>query len=261
MARIILGALINDIRNAIGALVFSSWKGINYVRDKAITVANPNSDSQAAIRARLSDLSKRWYNTLTDAQRAVWEEYALQLGSAQDSNQAQEGGTKVVIPQNRGVMSGFNAYVMANALGFSAGIFPLGFHVDNAPLGVDPPNAPTNLACECRSISGNGNVLSLTWNKPIEPPTLGIGRYRIWLLSLDAGVHRQIVLNLASANEATVVVLVNIAQGQQSDIRFLPGHYHIQIDFINPNGQKSPPSNVCQTKLEPVTEPCLVIPP
>lgn len=261
MARIILGPIVNDIRNAIGSSVFSVWKGINYIRSKGATVSNPNSSSQAAIRARLSDLAKRWYNTLTTEQRMVWEEYADQLGSAQGSDQAQEGGTKVVIPQNRGVMSGFNAFVMLNSLAFSAGRYGQGEYTDDAPLNIDPPNAPTGLTCECRSISGNGNVLSLDWTAPVTPPALENARTRIWLLSLDAGVHKQMVFNLDAAQEATVVVQVNIAQGQLTDIRFCPGHYHIQLDTISDVGQKSAPSNVCQTFLQPIGDACEVIPP
>lgn len=245
MARIILSGLLNDIRNAVGSLVYSAWKGVHYVRNKAATVSNPNSTDQANIRARMSAAAKRWYDVLTAIQRNLWNEYAQGLGSAEGSDSAQEGGTKVVIPTNRGIMSGFNAYVMAMCLNYTAGIYGISAWSDDAPLGITPPNAPTDLVC-LACAAGAQNQIMLTWVDPAEPPALGIGRIRIFAVSLDGGVHRQQVDNVAKGNENYAFINAKSAQGQENLIHNLPGHYHIQIDAVNQHGQKSAPSNVCQ---------------
>lgn len=258
MARIILSGLLNDIRNAVGSLVYSAWKGVHYVRGKAATVSNPNSTDQANIRARMSASAKRWYDVLTVAQRDLWNEYAQGLGGAGEGDQAQEGGTKVVIPTNRGIMSGFNAYVMAMCLNYTAGIYAMGTWSDDAPLGITPPNAPTNLACNA-CYADPYNVIQLTWVDPAEPPALGIGRIRIFAVSLDGGVHRQQIANVAKGAQIYTFQKAKSAQGAENWIHNLPGHYHVQIDAVGQYGQKSAPSNVCQPIIPapPVTlDPC-----
>lgn len=250
-ARIVLGALINDIRNAIGSVVFSSWKGVNYIRGKAVTVSNPNSGDQANMRARLAAAAKYWYDTLTAGQRAGWEEFAQQQGSSSDSEQAQEGGTKVVIPDNRGVMSGFNAFCMVQCLGYSAGTHGMGDFLASAPLGIEPPNAPTDLLCVCYGdgIAPANNYFRLDWTAPVPTPNLSSARIRIWGVSLDGGVHRQLIGSVDVSLETFQIDTVKAAQGQTFDIGTLPGHYHLQVDCISGYALKSPPSNVCQPQI------------
>lgn len=252
MARIILSDILNDIRNAIGAHVYSVWKGVHYIREKAGTISNPRSAAQESIRARIAAAAKYWYAVLTDEQRALWEEYAKGMGSSTDSNSVQGGGTKNLIPTNRGVMSGFNAFILINGLNYSAGVAPTGLYIVDAPIGIDPPNAPTNLTGNCYTHSVGDpkkNYVELAWVDPLTPPDLGAGRIRIWGLSLDGGVHRQILGNEETGKQIFLVDNVRIAQGRTVPIADLPGHYHFQIDFIGTKGQKSPPSNVCQVEL------------
>lgn len=53
-----------------GALVFSKWKGRNYIRQH-VTPANPKSGPQVGIRAMMKFLSQNW-DALSDAQKADW---------------------------------------------------------------------------------------------------------------------------------------------------------------------------------------------
>ncbi|MBA7658682.1 hypothetical protein ES703_66641 [subsurface metagenome] len=53
MATITPSVLISDIRNKAGSVVFSSWKGRNYIR-KYVIPGNPKSDDQMAIRNAFS---------------------------------------------------------------------------------------------------------------------------------------------------------------------------------------------------------------
>ncbi|MBA7552426.1 hypothetical protein ES705_44987 [subsurface metagenome] len=237
MARVWLSEILNDIRGSVKNHVYSVWKGLNYIREKAVSISNPSSFFQQRIRAKTAATSKRWYATLTQGQRDLWNEYA----EAMPPKEGDGGGTKQVIPDNRGTMSGFNAYVMINMLATSANVTGGDAFLDDAPIGIDAPNAPTGLACEW---NGATCCIDLTWNDPIA--VLVGSKIRVWFLSLDAGVHKQTLLGIALTLEAASICNVRVALGASTEIFNTPGHYHIQIDCVGPNGQKSPPSNVCQ---------------
>lgn len=240
MARIWLSEVLNDIRGSIKNHVYSVWKGLNYLREKAVTISNPNSIYQATIRAKVTAISKRWYDTLTAGQRSLWIEYAEAL----TPKEGDAGGTKNLIPDNGGVMSGYNAYIMLNMLAYSAGVIDDILFIDDAPIGITPPNAPTVLL-------GTWDVptccITLTWTDPVA--ALVGTKIRVWVVSLDSGAHKQKRTALALAVEAYSLCDVRVALGSLQNIRLLPGHYHIQIDAVGPNGQKSPPSNICQVTV------------
>jgi len=254
MARIYFSEIVQAMSGSIQNHVYSAWKGLAYIRNKAISIINPRSADQQDMRARTAAASQRWYSGLTDAQRALWNEYAQGLGSAsKQTGPASDGGggTKQLIPGNGGVMSGYNAYVMANGLAFSGGCLAMDVFEDDAPLGIDAPSAPTDLTCIYCKANGH-SVIRLTWTDPVTyPPD---SRLRIWATSLDGGVHKQLVANVALALETYDIEQVNIALGQLAYVEALPGHYHIQVDAISPEGLKSPPSNICQVEVT-VAEP------
>lgn len=60
-----------------GAIVFSKWKGRNYVR-QLVKPANPKSPMQVSMRAMLKFLSQNWAN-VGSATQDTWEDYAAQL--------------------------------------------------------------------------------------------------------------------------------------------------------------------------------------
>lgn len=53
-----------------GAIVFSKWKGRNYVRS-LVTPANPRSGAQTGFRQSMKFLSQAWA-ALSDAEKATW---------------------------------------------------------------------------------------------------------------------------------------------------------------------------------------------
>ncbi len=64
-----------DASGSIGdALVYSKWKGRNYVRRHAIP-SNPKSPGQVSVRAMLKFLTQYW-DDLTEGEQADWEERA-----------------------------------------------------------------------------------------------------------------------------------------------------------------------------------------
>lgn len=74
-----------------GALVFSKWKGRNYVRS-LVKPANPQSGGQTGVRAAFKFLSQEWAG-LGTTEKATWDDLAEQL-----------------------VVSPFNAYMRFNLL-------------------------------------------------------------------------------------------------------------------------------------------------
>lgn len=54
-----------------GVLVFSKWKGRNYIR-QLVTPANPKSGGQVGVRSMFKFLSQVW-DGLSDANKALWE--------------------------------------------------------------------------------------------------------------------------------------------------------------------------------------------
>jgi len=55
-----------------GTLVFSKWKGRNYIRERVIP-SNPKSGGQVGVRAMFKFLAQNWQN-LTAGNQATWED-------------------------------------------------------------------------------------------------------------------------------------------------------------------------------------------
>lgn len=68
-------ALITAASGSIGGMTAAHNKGGMYLRSRS-TPINPNTPFQQAMRANLGSLATEWNDTLTDAQRSAWEDYA-----------------------------------------------------------------------------------------------------------------------------------------------------------------------------------------
>jgi len=81
-------------------------------------------------------------------------------------------------------------------------------------------------------------------------PTVPVGsKVRIWLLSYDAHVHKQHVATVDSGVGFWIPDTVRVAGGREVPIASMPGHYLIQADVIDPNGNQSPPSNTIRITI------------
>lgn len=67
-----------DLSGSLGGIVASHNRGGPYFRNRAIPV-DPGSVFQLVIRGFVSALTSLWLNTLTPAQRAAWDLYALNV--------------------------------------------------------------------------------------------------------------------------------------------------------------------------------------
>lgn len=78
MVRVYAPALSLDASGTIGnAMVFSKWKGRNYVRERVVP-ANPKSGPQVGVRAMFKFLAQIW-DGLTTVNKATWEDRGDQL--------------------------------------------------------------------------------------------------------------------------------------------------------------------------------------
>jgi hypothetical protein len=236
MAKIKLVAPVSDIRGELGGVVYSNWKGIAYTRDLATAISNPESLAQEAVRASLSSLSQRWLSTLTDAQRAAWEEYAQQRGSAKGADRVV--GYKSLMPDLGKIMTGKNAYVSTNAQLGRWSIAP----VDDAPLGINAPGAPTTLAVSY--VAGPPKKHTLTW---VDPAGMDAAGYIcIWGESPKL-FHRQLVAVVEHGVQTYDVTQMRGAGGELLSI--VSGIYRYQVCAWDSHGQRGPGGNIVSNNI------------
>lgn len=198
MPRVVLSGLLQDIRGSMGGSTFSAWKGLNYLRNKAVTVGNPQTPAQMGIRAQFGESAVMWTG-LTDAQRALWEEYAQSLKVAPGKNPVV--GDFGLIPNPSGAQSGFNAYIGANQILEGAG----------QPRVTVPPIYGSPYA----------TVLTVAWVSPnitvdfIATPKVDAGApakfLEIWLKGWWKGSHAYITTTVALPEPPVVPPTINIS--------------------------------------------------
>lgn len=67
--------IITASSGSLGGLTFSHNRGGMYVRARVVPV-NPNTPLQGVVRQQMANLTNRWANILTPAQRDAWDTYA-----------------------------------------------------------------------------------------------------------------------------------------------------------------------------------------
>ncbi len=74
---VVQNTLIGRARQKIGGSVFSSWKGINVLKSKPLTVANPKTDAQMVQRNALKILTEL-YRQVSGAVQVGFKQQAIQ---------------------------------------------------------------------------------------------------------------------------------------------------------------------------------------
>lgn len=129
MVRVNAPAMSLDASGTLaGTMVFSKWKGRNYVRQRVIP-ANPKTVKMVSVRAMFKFLTQRWDPDLDAADYASWQERADDM-----------------------IVSTFNAYVSYNQKRWKSFLAPS--HLDPAPLGMTLP--------VCAGYYGTGGVRMAT---------------------------------------------------------------------------------------------------
>ena len=246
MARFKLGEIMMDIRGSVRNHVYSVWNGTHYLRTNAEEIGNPKTEkTQDPLRARIDYLSKQWHEGLTDAQRAGWEVFAKAQGSKglRDKNK----GENCIIPQNLGLMSGYNAYLMLNLQGWSVNpLVEAAFYLADAPIGYDGTVITTAVTASYNAGTG---AIDITYNIPASYGAWRTGMtnpaaIRVWHKP-PGGLHSRIGTTMAcpagSEGAAGAASIPGIVQYGIS-LANPPGHHIICIDSISSFGLKSAPS-------------------
>lgn len=75
--KVIFGNAVQDARGKLNGNVYSKNRAGSYVRTK-VTPVNRRTSYQTAVRAAFTSNTKGWGNTLTNAQRLAWIDFASQ---------------------------------------------------------------------------------------------------------------------------------------------------------------------------------------
>lgn len=150
---------------SIGGVTYSRNKGGMYTRARAIPT-NPNSPRQAAVRAAMANLVVQWGETLTQAQRDIWIDYAAnvtvtnRLGE-QVHRSAQQMFLRGCIPR---VLAGLDLPT------FGPFAFDLGFFTEPT-LTIDTANDEVDVAFEASDPWANedGAAMIIQASRPQNP--------------------------------------------------------------------------------------------
>lgn len=245
MARITPSALVDDIKGSVGGVTFSSWKGLSYVKAKAKSVRNPATQDQVAVRNAMTFFSRRYYDDLTDAQRAEWDQYAQEVAGAERSDQVQGGFGSRVVPQRQWQRSGYNWFVAINVgLVTALGVDHYAAPIDDAPLGQTPPSQLVFTDLTYDNTTGK-----FSWSA-IAPQDFGHAtsvRMRVWVLPNFgyARIQLQGTLDTEGAALGPADLDALIIQRTTLTAPLPDGLYAFQLDCVGiQNGLVSPPSEI-----------------
>ena len=147
MALVKYGGGIVQMTGSLAGNVFARNRSGNYVRCKTVPV-NPNTALQQACRSCISQLTTRWNETATVAERTAWNLYA-------DSVEVQN---RLGETMN---LSGFNQYIRSNSVrkDLTAGF------VDAGPTDFSLPETDSSLAVV---ISEASQELSISFDDQMD---------------------------------------------------------------------------------------------
>jgi len=128
MALVKFGGGITQMAGSIAGNVFARNRYGNYVRART-KPTNPNTARQQVIRAALAQLTTRWSDTLTAAQRAAWDLYAANVAMLNRLGEST-------------YLSGYNHYIRSNVPILRLG----GTIVDAGPTTFELPAQDPTLA-------------------------------------------------------------------------------------------------------------------
>lgn len=157
MALIKFGGGITEMRGSMAGNVFSRNKSGAYVRART-KPTNPNTALQQAVRNALAQLTVRWSQTVTAAQRTAWNLYASSV------SMTNKLGESIFL-------SGFNQYLRSNIVLLQSG----GTIVDAGPTTFELPDTDPAMVA---SGSEGTQLVSIAFNDAL-----------VWLDEDDAYMH------------------------------------------------------------------------
>jgi len=152
-----------------GGMVWSHNAAGPYTRNRAIPT-NPNTDRQIAMRNATRNLTIRWDQTLSEAQREAWRTYALNIPWTNRLGQVIN-------------LSGLNHYVRTNALRLQSGIEVR----DTAPVIFLLAEAEPLLSC----VASEATQDLVIDGHPGADWQLEVGAYQFYFMGLPQNASRQ----------------------------------------------------------------------
>jgi hypothetical protein len=174
----------------------------------------------------METLSPKWLSTLTVGERAAWNEYAQQRGSAKgDDRQIARGN---IVPAMGKLMTGKNAYIGCNVLLARTGQAA----ITAAPLGTVIPGNPTGLTVAF--VPGGAGSFTITWTDSVSMGASDL----VALWGVCPGTfHKQFIGYFAKTVETTFVTYMRGANGINLDL--VVGLYKFQAVTVDTKGQRS----------------------
>jgi hypothetical protein len=156
-----------------GSMVFSKWKGRNYVR-QLVTPANPKSAKQTGIRCMLGYLAQTWA-TLGNLAKATWDEIAASRA-----------------------ISAFNAFSSVNLTRWQNGL---------APAQANPAaETSTALTVSTQTLTGGSGCITLTLAASGTTDLAGFIIYRAAAeITVPSWTNAIAVIDASGAGTATYV--------------------------------------------------------
>jgi len=137
MAKIPNG-ILGGVSGKIGGVIGSSWKGINVVKTRPLSVANPKTVPQQAQRAKFTGVTKFASEILSDFVKPYWDRFAVKA-------------------------SGYNDFVRENVSVFAGAELsdPSNLKISNGKMSADE--------LTLTEISGGDEVLDVVWAIKSQP--------------------------------------------------------------------------------------------
>lgn len=213
MARVIGPFLSQKAKGSIGGMTAASWKGMSTIRRLPIPSVRRRS-TQPSNRSLLGFLSRQ-YGTLSDADRDLWEGYAL--------NHPQPDGFGSTF-----IMSGQNAYVMLNHSAVRLGLV---IKLQTTPPTDPPPATITGLAVTTGA-TDPGDI-DLVWAHAGSPVVTDYNEVRIagpFQSQARQEVHARFKYRTKTTGEVSMLTLSDLVEGTW---------YWINVRYIDQYGQKT----------------------
>ena len=230
-------ALSSLVIGKLGDHIFQRWRNQKVVKMAEISVADPNTLAQQAVRNAVGTASSDWNLVLTDAERTSWNKYAQLLPNFRKV----PAGIRQIIPGSYANVTGKDCYCMVAVWCTGAGLA--------VPL-VAPLSEPAPIGIDDLVLTYNVGLLSLTYAWTADPLQVPLSWVRCWVYSPQHLWHKQILTQQLYTGLGAGVVDVAAAGGGRVPWNTFPGaRVMAQVDVLTPAGRKSGGSNTVEIYL------------
>lgn len=173
---VVQNTLIGKSKQSVGGTTFSTWKGINVLKSKPTSVANPKSDLQLMQRSALQQIVSI-YRIINVAVKKGWKKFAIEKSE----------------------YNAFTSYALKNAFDFAAppvaDLDPKLLKITNGTLssGNDHMAALVNMV----------NQVQLTWSDSMVGNQSSTDELQVVVISADSTRVKAIIIDKVRRDEAT----------------------------------------------------------